>query len=213
MPNSYGGAPEVRVRVRFPTKVWLRTKIAFVVITSLGIVCATESSAQQTPGSLKTVSVCDLFADLASHAGTRVKVRGIVYSGREVFALGEKSCSKKFVTRYRSGPELLGLPELTSEYVWPTAINLKSSPESTREESVVRVINMLKQARARQRSGNGNVDLWVTVVGVISTKEHYDVVLSANRELVASGYGHLGGYPAQLVIETMTDPEVKLTKE
>jgi hypothetical protein len=199
--------------MRFPTEVRLRTMMAFVVITSLAIVCATESSAQQSPGSLKTVSVCELFADLASHSGTRVKVRGILYSGREVFALGEKLCSKKFVTRYRSGPELLGLPGVTSEYVWPTAINLRSSSESTEEESVVRVLNMLKQARASQRSGNGNVDLWVTVVGVISTKEHYDVALSANGELVASGYGHLGGYPAQLVIETMTDPEVKLTKE
>ena len=203
----------MRVGMRFPTEVWLRTKIAFVVITSLSIVCATESSAQQSPGSLKTVSVCDLFADLASHSGTRVKVRGILYSSHEGFALGEKLCSKKFVTRYRSGPELLGLPELTSEYVWPTAINLKSASESTEEESVVRVINMLKQARASQRSRNGNVDLRVTVVGVISTKEHYDVALSANGELVASGYGHLGIYPAQLVIETMADPEVRLTKE
>ena len=211
----------MRVRMRFPMEVWLRTKIAVVVITSLSIVCATESSAQQSPGSLKTVSVCELFADLASHSGTRVKVRGILYSSREVFALGEKTCTKKFVTRYQILPELLGIREQpTGQYVWPTAFDLIGSSGSpkegdikTDEEAVRRVTNMAVQAREAQRDKNTKGDLWVTVTGLLSVKDHYDVAPDTHGTLLASGYGHQGTYPAQLVIETMTDPELKLAKE
>jgi hypothetical protein len=204
----------------WPRKTRVRIRTALVVLISSVIIAATESSAQPRPNALRTVSVCELFNDLASYSGTRVKVRGILYSGREVFALGEKTCSKKFVTRYRSGPELPGIFEPTGEYVWPTAINLITSSESpgdlgfqTDDEAVVRVTKILTEARAIKRDKSTTTALWVTVVGVLSTKEHYDVGLNANREFTASGYGHLGAYPAQLVIETMIDPRVESPKK
>jgi len=206
--------------MRWPTETHVRTRKAFVVLISLVLICATGSKAQQKPKTLRMVSVCELFEDITSYSGTRVKVRGILYSGRELFALGEKTCSKRFITRYRLGPELPVIFEPTDEYVWPTAINLITSSESptdvgfrTDDEAVVRVTKILNETQTIKRDENTKPALWVTVVGVLSTKEHYDVGLNADRELTASGYGHLGAYPAQLVIETMMDPEIKLTKE
>lgn len=191
-----------------------RTK---VVLLGLATVCQ-AATAQANADTLKTVSVCELFNDLASHNGMRVKVRGILYSGREIFALGETTCTKKFVTRHRLLPELLGLSEQpTGEYVWPTAIDLSGSISSkgvsTDENAILQVVKILREARAAQQDKSTRVDLWVTVVGVLSIKDHYDGGPDAHGKLQASGYGHLGTYPAQLVIETMSDPEVSLTKE
>ncbi len=220
MQDSYTTTPEVNARKQSAVKVQSRAEAMFAIFVSLTIICATKSHAQQGHNTSRTMSVCELFSNLPSHSSTRVKVRGILYAGREVFALGEKTCTKKFVTRYRLGPDLPGISEPTREYVWPTAIDLTGSSGSpkegginTDEEAVRRVINMLTQARAAQRDKNTNVDLWVTVTGLLAVKDHDDVAPDTHGVLLASGYGHQGTYPAQLVIETMTDPEIKLTKD
>ena len=220
MQNSYRGAPEVTAKMKSPMKRRLQTSLVFVALVSLCTIYSTNSNAQQSPEVLKTASVCDLFNDLASHSGTRVKVRGLLYASREIFAIGEKTCPTKFVTRYRVLPELQGISgQPTGEYVWPTAIDLTGSSGSpkerginTDEETVRRATDILTQARAAQRDSNMKVDLWVTVVGLLFVKEHYDVAPDTHGTLLASGYGHEGAYPAQLVIETITDPQLKFTK-
>jgi len=57
-------------------------------------------------------SICELFEDLASHAGTVVAVRGLLYQGGEIFALGDR-CQSKFVTRYQAFPGLPGAPQIS----------------------------------------------------------------------------------------------------
>src|SRR6266849_2045931 len=86
----------------------------------------TFAGAQPQPTDPQTISVCDLFKDLRSHSGEMVSVRGLLYSGREIFAIGGH-CDSNFVTEYNTGPVLLGLPTLKSQYVWGTALDLEDS--------------------------------------------------------------------------------------
>jgi len=88
-----------------------------VLLVALAATCG----AQTPPSQPRLWSICELFEDLVSHAGRVVTVRGLL-EGR--LALGGR-CQSKFVTRYLAFPGLPGVtPDLTAEYVWPTAIKL-----------------------------------------------------------------------------------------
>jgi hypothetical protein len=168
-----------------------------------------------------TISVCDLFKDLPVHAGQMISVRGMLYQGGEIFALGAH-CDSKFVTKYTWAPVLKGLPEMppTGEFVWPTALDLSNSSFvqegetpvkfQTDEDAIRGVLASIATQGAKltvtpgQRPG-----VWVTVVGQLRVRSHYVIGKSADGKPIAEGYGHLNAYPAQLVIRTMYDPVVE----
>ena len=58
------------------------------VALSCGIVLASSASAQTKKPDPPTITICDLFKDLPAHAGEMISVRGLLYQGREIFALG-----------------------------------------------------------------------------------------------------------------------------
>lgn len=176
------------------------------------------------PTAPKTISTCELFKDLRSHAGQMISVRGTLYSGREIFALGG-SCDTHFVTKFVESQLPEGLPKAESDYVWATALDLVSSSYAvviagevvddvqpldfeTDEESIKRVSALLR----RERASGHDFEIFVTVVGKLRMKDPYQVGKTPDGALLADGYGHFGKYPAQLVIKTMLDPEVKLKK-
>src|ERR1039458_3989310 len=173
---------------------------------------------QMSPASSEAVPLCNLFDDLKSYDGRMISVRGILFTGREIFALGQH-CESKFVTKYSLAPlPLRGLAALQSEYVWPTALDLADSAFRepgeqavgfhTNHEAVDRVFALVRRERAR--IDNRKVEVLVTVVGRLRMKDHYDIAKFEDGTLHGGGYGHLGAYPAQVVIETMIDPEVRL---
>ncbi len=162
-------------------------------------------------------SICELFEDLASHAGKLVAVRGLLEGS---LALGGR-CQSKFVTRYLAFPGLPGvLPELTAEYVWPTAINLTYSTNRSEGESPVtfssdidsvnRTIEyIVKQRRTQFNNAKSDTGALVTVIGMLRVRSYYVIGPLPSGTIAAGGYGHLSIYPAELVILRMFDPVVE----
>ena len=193
--------------------------ISFLLV-ALAATCGAQTPSPQP----RLWSICELFEDLVSHAGTVVAVRGLLYQGGEIFALGGR-CQSKFVTRYLSFPGLPGVtPDITAEYDWPTAINLTYSTTrsegespvafSTDIDSVQRTIeNIGKQRRMELKNAKSNTDALVTVIGMLRVRSHYIVGRLHNGTIAAGGgYGHLSIAPAELVILKMTDPIVEVRK-
>lgn len=184
---------------------------------------AAACGAQTPPTQPRLWSICELFEDLASHAGTVVAVRGLLYQGGELFALGGR-CQSKFVTRYLAFPGLPGvIPDLTAEYVWPTAINLTYSTNrsegespvtfSTDRDSIDRTIEyIVNQRRTEFKNAESNTDALVTVIGILRVRSHYNIGPFPNGDMHGGGYGHLDTYPAELVILRMSDPVVEVRK-
>jgi len=191
-------------------------------ISFLLVALAATGGAQTSPPQPRLWSICELFEDLASHAGTVVAVRGLLYQGQEIFALGGR-CQSKFVTRYLAFPGLPGvIPDLTAEYVWPTAIWLTHSTNrsegespvtfSTDTDSVQRTIEYIKQRRTEFKDAQSNLDALVTVIGMLRVRSHYDIGPLPNGTIRGGGYGHLSIYPAELVVLRMSDSVVEVRK-
>ena len=187
-----------------------------VLLVALAATCG----AQTPPSQPRLWSICELFEDLVSHAGRVVTVRGLL-EGR--LALGGR-CQSKFVTRYLAFPGLPGVtPDLTAEYVWPTAINLTYSTNrsegespvtfSTDTDSIDRTIEYIgKQRRTEFKNAKSDLDALVTVIGMLRVRSHYDIGPLPNGTMRGGGYGHLSIYPAELVILRMGDPVVEVRK-
>ena len=199
-----------------------RGKVRGLNISFLLVALAATGGAQTPPPQPRLWSICELFEDLVSHAGKLVAVRGLLYQSRESLPLGGR-CQSKFVTRYQAFPGLPGImPELTAEYVWPTAINLTYSTNrsegespvtfSTDTDSVQRTIEYIKQRRAEFKDAKSNLDVLVTVIGMLRVRSHYDIGPLPNGTMAGGGYGHLSIYPAELVILRMVDPVAEVRK-
>ena len=115
-----------------------------------------------------------------------------------------------------------GTPDLTGEYVWPTAIWLTHSTNrsegeapvtfSTDTDSVDRTIEyIVKQRRTEFKNAKSNPDALVTVIGMLRAHSPYIGPLP-NGSMHGGGYGHLSAYPAELVILRMSDPVVEVRK-
>jgi len=200
-----------------------QSRSSFRVLIAAVLLCGMPASAQRKRAvNPPTVSVCELFKDLRSYAGKMVSVRGLLYSGRETFALGGP-CESRFTTRYSPAtPAFPSVAQRQLEYVWPAAVDLADAAMVTRGEEPVDFQTddeMVNQAYARNNSeqarlgGAEKTRVWVTVVGKLRVRDHYDVVQIADGTWLGIGYGHLGMYPGQLVIKTMADPLVERKKD
>jgi len=138
---------------------------------------------------LAPITVCQLFNDLQSYGGKRLAVRGIYWNGLR------QACSRRLVVVGRE---------------WPTALNLVDSEFAAADNEPVSFVTdrrswdaldrlMIREARAGKRE-----EIWVTMIGKLRTP----VYVRADRA-VSGGYGHLGAFPAELVVERVTDIAVK----
>ena len=186
-----------------------------------GLMLAPLLTAQTKELKPQTITVCDLFKNLLSHADKMVSVRGILYQGTEIFALGGH-CDNKFVTKYTWAPALQGLPDLppTGEFVWPTALDLKPASFieegeravdfKTDEADLHEVLAVVNNQRAKMKLMSGKTpEVSITVIGQLRVKARYEIGKRADGTPIGGGYGHLNTYPAQLVIATMHDPVVR----
>jgi hypothetical protein len=136
------------------------------------------------------MTICELLKDPSAYRGKLVTVTGIYWYGLR------ESCPKPLVTR---------------NHTWPTAIDMVQSdiPGAPGEEAPFTTdtkswdhlqLFVLQEARAGRRE-----EIWVTVVGMLRAPESY---VRKNGQAFG-GYGHLGGYPAQLVVKAVLDIAIK----
>jgi hypothetical protein len=142
------------------------------------LILAVTPSRISSPTSPATRSVCDLSRDLSAYRDKLVAVRGIYFYGlRQV-------CPEKCAT----GP-------------WPSFLDLVG----TGHESWDEIAKAQQIAELEGKKGN-RVEVWVTVIGKLRTVARRTRLGPCDK--VGShyfGYGHLGGFPAQLEVEHFSD--------
>jgi hypothetical protein len=140
----------------------------------------------------RPVSVCQLFENLEPNSGRMIAVRGIYWYGLR------QSCSRAFITGDHKWPSALNLVD--SEYAKANGmpVPFKTDDHSWRKLDGV-VINEAATGRKEE--------IWVTVVGQLRAPRAY--VRGDGR--VVGGYGHLGVFPAELVVHRILDIAVDST--
>ena len=158
----------------------------------LSMGCLTPARGQalaETP-----LRVCEVLENLPRYRGKTITVRGMLYQSREITALGDTPCKH---------------PMRTGDHQWPPALDLEYSSYTPRGEAAVTFQTDLEnvettsaEVRALREKAPGR-DVWVTVTGHLRARGKYNVSLGGDGKWHGQGYGHLGIYPAQLVIRKM----------
>lgn len=152
--------------------------------------------------SLKPVDVCDVASSLSMYSNKVVAVRGEFFSGRHGATVARTECKR---------------PSPFKEFGSGLAINLAFPDDDTTQEAAVRFevdkgsVRRLERAisDARDRSDIGNeLTVIATFVGVLRVRAHFKLNQEPNGEYDGNGYGHLGRYPAELVLRKVTDVHI-----
>jgi ankyrin repeat protein len=138
-----------------------------------------------SPQELPVLSTCELFKNLTKWNGKRIAVRALA-DGSWV---GD-NCGQKFVAGGNRWPTALWIgPSYSQSDFRRDAESLKA--ERVRIEELVR--------------GRRNVSIKATYVGVLRTPDQYHPQCRAWGDWTGSGFG---GAPAELILETVLDPEL-----
>jgi hypothetical protein len=140
------------------------------------------TSACHPPASLKVFSLCDLAKDYGSYRDKRVAVRGVYFYGLQ------ESCSQK-----------------CADAPWPSFIWLSGADSENYEWAVLDNIECKVELEAKKGK---RFEIWVTATGHLRAREQASPLGPCDR-IARGGYGHLGAYPAELVVEEFTNIEVK----
>ena len=141
-----------------------------------------RESAQKPP----RVSVCEVFQQIDTYRNKLVTVTGIYYYGLR------DQCP--------NGPSSDGIP-------WPTAIDLVNSESPELDEEPVDFatefagfFRLLDLAEALlQRGQRGNREIVATITGKLHIQRDYRQS-RGGKGLVGTGFGHLGVFPARMVV-------------
>lgn len=139
------------------------------------------------------MSVCDLSRDFTAWRGKMVAVRGVYYYGLR------QNC-----------------PQTCANGPWPSYLDL-IGPEDTptgdppavfaTDESTWAELAKVRQAVERDAKLGKRAEIWVTVLGQLRAREHRSP--AGPCDMMAGGhYGHLGAFPAQLVVKRFSQIEV-----
>lgn len=139
------------------------------------------------------LSVCDLSRDFTAYRGKLVAVRGVYYYGLR------QTCPQTCI----NGP-------------WPSFLDLIGTGTTLRSEPPVAFVtdelswaalDKVQRAVERDAKRGRRVEIWVTVLGQLRARAHRSPL--GPCDMVANGsYGHLGAFPAQLVVESFSNIEV-----
>lgn len=142
------------------------------------------------------LTVCEVSRDYAAFRGKLISVRGVDYYGLR------ETCPEKCV----GGP-------------WPSFIDLVGTGHMEPGEPPIRfqtddaswaALDRVERAVEREAKKGKRFEIWVTVSGQLRTRARHSHLGPCDR--IGSdtyGYGHLGGYPAQLVIKNFSNIEVR----
>jgi hypothetical protein len=161
--------------------------VALALAAADGHVTAHAQKAEDSTGR-QPVTICELLKNVQAYRGKVVAVRGIYWYGLR------QSCAEPLVTGGHAWPSALNLVDTAaarSEAETPAFKTDRSSWDRL-DELVVR------EAKAGQRE-----EIWATVVGFVRAPVTY-----IRDGKVVGGYGHLGAFPAELVVEHISDVSI-----
>lgn len=152
---------------------------------------------KQAPGQIRTrpnthaISVCELLKNIQQYRNTIVDVTGIYWNGLR------QSCPEPFVTGGHAWPSAVDLVE--AGYVSMGGGQTPSFETDRKSWDALQLL-VLREARARRRE-----EVWVRIRGEVRAPARY--VRDGGE--IFGGYGHLGGFPAELVVERVLDVNIR----
>ena len=135
----------------------------------------------QSGRSEMTVSVCELSKDYGAYRDKVLAVRGVYYYGlREAC---QQTCA--------AGP-------------WPSFLDLVGTGNADWD-----ALAKTEQAVELEAKKGKRFEIWVTAHGQLKTRARLSPLGPCDRKGSGySGYGHLGAFPAQLVVSSFSDIKV-----
>jgi len=128
-------------------------------------------------------SVCELSKDFPGYRGKVVTVRGVYYYGLR------QQCAGKCA---------VGL--------WPSFINLEGGTDN----AWAAIAKVERDVEAEAKRTGKRFEIWVTVVGSFQTRARTSPVGPCDwKSSRFPGYGHLGAFPAQIIVKMFRDIEVR----
>ncbi len=136
----------------------------------------------QPPSHIAVMTMCDLSRDFTAHRNRVVAVRGVFFNGLR------QACPQTCATGpWPSFVEIIG-SDAAGDAIWAEL----AKAERTAEQEA-------KQGR--------RVEVWVTVRGKLSASERRSPVGPCDP-VTNGGFGHLGAFPAQIVVEAFDDIQI-----
>ena len=128
------------------------------------------------------MSVCDLSRDFTAYRDRQVAVRGVYFNGLR------QHCPQTCAT----GP-------------WPSFVDLVGSDAAG--DAIWADLAKAERTAEREAKRGRRVEVWVTVIGKLKASNRRSLVGPCDW-VVNGGFGHLGVFPAQIVVEGFNDVQV-----
>jgi hypothetical protein len=149
--------------------------------------------ALQDPSTLTVIPICGLFQNLAAWRGKRVAVRGNVVSTFEGSWI-TGSCDDGFVT---------------NGYRWPISLNYAIPAYYSSKTASLYEPKWPTLPNGEDLSQHRSNAIWTaTFVGFLRMRSEYTVRLLPNGVYLTNGFGHLNSSAAELIVETILNPEL-----
>jgi hypothetical protein len=149
--------------------------------------------ALQDPSTLTVIPICDLFQNLAAWRGKRVAVRGdLVGTFEGAWITG--SCEGGFVT---------------NGYRWPVSLNYGIPAYYSSNTARLYEPKRPPPPNGKELSQHRSYVIWTaTFVGFLRMRSEYTGSRLRNGVYLTNGFGHLNGSAAELIVETILNPEL-----
>jgi hypothetical protein len=135
-----------------------------------------------SPQRTTVMNLCDLSRDFAVYRGRLVAVRGVYFNGLR------QQCRQSCAT----GP-------------WPSFVDLIGNDRAG--DAIWAGLANAERTAVREAKQGRRFEVWVTVTGRIGASDHRSPVGPCDV-VVNGGYGHLGAFPAQIVVEAFNDIKI-----
>ncbi|MGA7234436.1 MAG: hypothetical protein WBY44_02075 [Bryobacteraceae bacterium] len=130
------------------------------------------------------MSVCELSRDYPAFRNQRVTVRGVYYYGLR------QDC-----------------PQSCAGGLWPSFVNLEGGKDGVWDELAKTLGSVENNAKATGK----RFEIWVTVVGRLETRAKHSRQGPCDlKSCGLPGYGHLGAFPAQIIVESFSAIQIKV---
>jgi hypothetical protein len=135
------------------------------------------------PASPAVMSVWDLSKDFTAYRDKVVTIRGVYYYGLR------QDC-----------------PQNCADGPWPSFVNLEGGAAAN--WNALSKVQQTVEVEAKKTGKR--FEIWVTVMGRVQTRARRSPLGPCDRKSWGMyGYGHLGAFPAQIVVESIRDIDVK----
>jgi hypothetical protein len=133
----------------------------------------------QPPSHTTVMTVCELSRDFTTYRNRVVAVRGVYFHGLR------QEC-----------------PQTCATEPWPSFVDLVGS-DAAGDTIWSELAKAERKAEQEAKQGR-RVEVWVTVIGKLNASEWRSPIGPCDRS-VNSGFGQLGVFPAQIVVEAFNE--------